>query len=60
MLDDYLRRQDGVLTLAQAKRAGLSQDAVNRRLRSGRWRRCSPGVYFVNDRPFTDAARVRA
>ena len=27
---------------------------------SGRWRRCSPGVFFANDRPFTDAARVRA
>jgi very-short-patch-repair endonuclease len=60
VLDDYLRRQDGVLTLRQARRSGLSQDAINRRLRSGQWRRCSPGVYFVDDRPFTDAARVRA
>jgi very-short-patch-repair endonuclease len=31
VLDEYLRRQDGVLTLAQARRAGLSQEAVNRR-----------------------------
>jgi very-short-patch-repair endonuclease len=60
MLDDYLRRQDGVITLAQARRVGLSQDAVNRRLRSGQWLRCSPGVYFVDDRPFTDAAHIRA
>ncbi len=59
MLDEYLRTQDGVLTLAHAKRAGLSQAAVARRVRSGRWRRFVPGVYFVNDRPFTDAARVR-
>ena len=60
MLDQLLRRHDGVLTLAQAKSTGLSQHAVNRRVRSGHWRRCSPGVYFVDDRPFTDAARVRA
>lgn len=60
MLEDYLRRQDGVITLAQARNAGLSQDAVERRVRSGAWRRCSRGVYFVDDRPFTDAARIRA
>lgn len=60
MLDELLRRQDGVLTLAQVKRSGLSQDAINRRLRSGQWRRCSPGVYFADDRPFTEAAWVRS
>jgi len=60
VIDEFLRCQDGVLTLVQARMAGLSQDAVNRRLRSGHWRRCAPGVYFVDDRPFTDAARIRA
>lgn len=60
VLEDFLRDHDGVLTLDQAKRAGLSQDAVNRRVRSGKWLRCSPGVYFADDRPFTDSARVRA
>ncbi|HJT91021.1 MAG TPA: type IV toxin-antitoxin system AbiEi family antitoxin domain-containing protein [Mycobacterium sp.] len=60
MLDQFLRRQDGVLTLAQAEQCGLSRHAVNRRVRAGHWRRCSPGVYFVDDRPFTDAARIRA
>ncbi|KHO20797.1 hypothetical protein QQ44_23090 [Mycolicibacterium setense] len=60
MLDDYLRDHDGVITLAQAKQAGLSQDAVNRRVRSGKWLRCSPGVYFADDRQFTDSARIRA
>jgi very-short-patch-repair endonuclease len=59
VLDEYLRGQDGVLTLAQARRAGLSLQAVQRRVGSGRWRRCSRGVYFVNDRPFTDGARIR-
>ena len=60
MLEDYLRQHDGVITVAQARAGGLSQHAVSRRVRSGRWRRCSPGVYFADDRPFTDAARIRA
>jgi very-short-patch-repair endonuclease len=60
VLDEYLRRHDGVITLAQAESAGLSRHAVNRRVRSGRWLTCSSGVYFVDDRPFTDAARIRA
>ncbi|MCT7661307.1 type IV toxin-antitoxin system AbiEi family antitoxin domain-containing protein [Mycobacterium deserti] len=60
MLDDLLRQQDGVLTLEQARRAGLSLQAVQRRLRSGHWLRCARGVYFVNDRVFTDAARIRS
>lgn len=59
-LDDYVRAQDGVLTLAHTRRAGLSHEAVRRRLQSGHWRRCARGVYFVDDRPFTDAARIRA
>jgi very-short-patch-repair endonuclease len=59
VLNEYLRRHDGVLTLNQALEAGLSRHAVNRRVRSGLWRQCSRGVYFVDDRPFTDAARIR-
>lgn len=60
MIDDLLRHHDGVVTLAQAVDVGLTKHAVSRRVRSGRWRRCSPGVFFVDDRPFTDAARIRA
>ncbi|MET0896643.1 MAG: DUF559 domain-containing protein [Mycobacterium sp.] len=60
MLNEYLRRHDGVITLAHALDSGLSHDAVNRRVRDGSWRRCAPGVFFVDDRVFTDAARVRA
>jgi very-short-patch-repair endonuclease len=59
VLEDYLRDQDGVITLLQARAAGLSHDAVNRRVRSGKWLRCSPGVFFADDRLFTDASRVR-
>ncbi|MGE2688366.1 DUF559 domain-containing protein [Mycolicibacterium pulveris] len=60
MIEDYLRDHDGVITLAQARAAGLSDDAVGRRVRSGRWLRCSPGVFFADDRPFTDGSRIRA
>lgn len=60
MVDDYLRRHDGVITLEQARDAGLSRRAVHGRVQSGRWRRCGRGVYFVDDRPFTDEARIRA
>ncbi|BBY19468.1 type IV toxin-antitoxin system AbiEi family antitoxin domain-containing protein [Mycolicibacterium litorale] len=60
MLDDHLRRHDGVITLAQAQLCGLSRHAVERRVRAGRWLRCSPGVFFADDRPFTEAARIRA
>lgn len=49
-----------MITLAQANGAGLTEQAVRRRVRAGHWRRCSAGVYFVADREFTDAARVRA
>jgi len=60
VLDEHLRCQDGVITLAQAQRCGMSPYAVRRRVRSGHWRRCARGVYFVDDRPFTDAARIRS
>lgn len=60
MLDDLLRRHDGVITLQQAASVGISAQAVRRRVTSGRWRRCSQGVYFADDRPFSDAARIRA
>jgi len=60
MLDDLLCAHDGVITLAQANAAGLNRQAVYRRVRSGHWLRCSPGVYFVTDRPFTDRARLRS
>jgi very-short-patch-repair endonuclease len=60
MLEQLLRDHDGVITLAQAQQAGLNRQAVYRRVRSGHWLRCSPGVYFVDDRLFTDRARIRA
>jgi very-short-patch-repair endonuclease len=60
VLNDLLREHDGVITIQQANQRGLSKHAVSRRLRSGAWLQCYRGVYFVDDRPFTDAARIRA
>ena len=45
------RRQHGVVTLDQARAAGLSQRAIDRRLGSGRWERLHPGVYRVGGAP---------
>lgn len=60
VLNELLRCHDGVITISQARAAGLSRQAVNRRVQAGIWRQCSRGVYFVDDRPFDDAARIRA
>jgi very-short-patch-repair endonuclease len=60
VLDDLLRRQDGVITMTQAAAVGVGEQAVRRRVRAGHWRRCSRSVFFVDDRPFDDAARIRA
>ncbi|MGH3591301.1 MAG: type IV toxin-antitoxin system AbiEi family antitoxin domain-containing protein, partial [Pseudonocardiaceae bacterium] len=50
-LDWYLRRQSGVISCAQARMAGLSQDMVDRRIDSRRWERLHPGVYLSADHP---------
>lgn len=60
MLADLLRRHDGVITFDQAVTCGMSKYAIHRRIQSGAWQRCSRGVFFVADRPFTDAARIRS
>jgi very-short-patch-repair endonuclease len=60
MLADLLRLHDGVITFDQAVGCGISKYAIHRRVQSGAWTRCSRGVFFVADRPFTDAARIRS
>ena len=42
---DLLRSQHGVLTRAQALDAGLTDKAIEVKLRSGRWQRLHTGVY---------------
>ena len=44
---EFARRQWGVVSLAQLRVAGLSDDAVQRRVRAGRLHRLHHGVYAV-------------
>lgn len=55
-----LRRQAGVVSRWQAAECGMSADAVQRRLRSGRWERLHPGVYLAADHEYGDEVRLRA
>ena len=55
-----LLRQAGVITRAQAVAAGLSPDAVDRRLSTRRWHPVHPRVYRDASFAATQASRVRA
>jgi hypothetical protein len=55
-----LLRQAGVITRAQALAAGLSADAVDRRLAARRWHPVHPRVYRDGAFPPTAAAAARA
>ncbi|HHU09342.1 MAG TPA: type IV toxin-antitoxin system AbiEi family antitoxin domain-containing protein [Intrasporangiaceae bacterium] len=46
-LDALLRRQHGVLTHAQAVRAGLTEDAIRWRITKGDWTRIVRGIYHA-------------
>ena len=57
-LRSLLRRQYGLVTLAQAETAGVGRTAVSRRVTSGRWERVLPRVYrdaLVPPSPMQDA-----
>ena len=48
VLDDYLREQDGVITLAQARRCRPESSTPSAgECESGHWRRCSEALYFA-------------
>lgn len=50
-LDEYAARQYGVFSRDQARRAGLSDDMVYRRVQSGAWVSLAPGVYGLASSP---------
>lgn len=52
--------QHGCISAEQARRCGLSADAIFRRARSARWRRLLPGVYAVGGAPATWEQRLTA
>jgi very-short-patch-repair endonuclease len=55
----FLATHDGVISRAQARACGLSDDQIARKVASGEWIRRAPGVYFAIAWPWTPAAAVR-
>ncbi|GAA4676853.1 type IV toxin-antitoxin system AbiEi family antitoxin domain-containing protein [Pseudonocardia yuanmonensis] len=59
-LDALLRRQNGVLSLDQARACGLSDRTVERRVAADRWVRLHPRVYLVRGHALDTPGRIRA
>jgi very-short-patch-repair endonuclease len=55
-----LERHGGIITLDEARAAGLSATMVSDRVWSRRWRRVGPRTYVVAGHRWTDEARARA
>ncbi len=58
-VERFLARHEGVITRAQARACGLSDDQIARKVATGEWLRRAPGVYFATAWPWTAAAAVR-
>ena len=56
----FLRRQAGVVSRAQAVRAGLTPVHIDRLVARRRWVPLHPRVYRASEYPLTDEARLRA
>ncbi|MDQ2723011.1 MAG: hypothetical protein M3Y19_06885, partial [Actinomycetota bacterium] len=59
LLAHTLRRQDGVITYAQAIECGLTARQIEHRKVIGSWLRVGPQVYFTADRTYGERARLR-
>jgi very-short-patch-repair endonuclease len=59
-LDALLRRQNGVLSLDQARACGISDRTVERRVAARRWVRLHPRVYLVRGYSLDTAGRIRS
>lgn len=59
-LVELARDQHGLVTRAQAKRAGGSDAAIGRRVASGRWSQARAGVYVIGAAPATWQQRAMA
>lgn len=60
MVEAVARRQHGVFTLAQARRAGASRNQVSRRVATGAWIRLDPSVYALAAMPATWRRALKA
>jgi very-short-patch-repair endonuclease len=56
----HAESQDGVISLAQANKAGLTSSSVRSRVRTGQWQALFPGVYRLSGSPrgFRQLARA--
>ncbi|HEU0128314.1 MAG TPA: DUF559 domain-containing protein [Pseudonocardiaceae bacterium] len=59
-MEDYLRRQAGVIGHGQARATGMSGSVIKRRVTTGKWLRLHPRVYLAADCKHTDEVRLRA
>jgi very-short-patch-repair endonuclease len=59
-IDSVLARQAGVISRRQALVAGLSADAIDRRLRTRRWRPLHPCVYLASGHRADDEVKLRS
>ena len=59
-LDSIARRQQGVVTSAQAQTAGLTRSAIRARLRQDDWQELQRGVYLTHTGPVSDRAKAMA
>lgn len=57
MFEEVCATQAGVVSRAQVRAAGITDDVVGARIRSGRWTRVYPGVYATFSGPLPPAAR---
>jgi len=59
-LETLFRRQDGLVSRAQAVACGLSASAIGRLLAASLWTLVAPGVYLSAAHRWTTRARIRA
>ncbi len=59
-VDQYFAHQYGIITNAQARKAGLTPRMIQRRVESGRWRHVARGLYAVASAPPTWHQRLAA
>ncbi|MGB8963446.1 MAG: type IV toxin-antitoxin system AbiEi family antitoxin domain-containing protein, partial [Pseudonocardiaceae bacterium] len=59
-IEELADSRDGVLTLDEALRGGLTLRQVRHRVRTGQWTKLHPGVYLVGRREADQQASTRA
>ena len=59
-LEFHMRRQYGLVSLVQARSAGMSRQQIHRRVDASRWRRVGPRVYQNSAVPITPHSKLLA